>query len=430
MAEMKLVHLGPIKNMSVEIKDFMIFTGPQASGKSTAAKCIFFFKNIRRILYSLVMKRVLLNHGENPIPLRTAFVQQIQNAFQQTFGAAWNMSPEMRAFYAYTDEVYLRLSIKENADSYSICADMSTKLEQYIKEVETRFERQTEDTDLSYSRKVLDDINKFFDDDAEAIYIPAGRSMLTLLSSQLNYIYSSMDDAQKKNIDYCTQNYLERILKIKPDCTFGPKSMIYSNILSSGADIDTVLTAFDMMREILQGDYRNIGGEESLQLADGHTVRINFASSGQQEAVWILNVLFYYMLQNEKAYFIIEEPESHLFPNAQKLITEFISLAKCRSNQILMTTHSPYILGTVNNLLYADKISGVVKQDELTQIISAQKWIDFQRLSAFYFERGEIRSCLDQEFYSIENEVIDDASGEINRDYEAMVALKEKCRKE
>lgn len=33
MAEMKLAHLGPIKNMSVEIKDFMIFTGPQASGK-------------------------------------------------------------------------------------------------------------------------------------------------------------------------------------------------------------------------------------------------------------------------------------------------------------------------------------------------------------------------------------------------------------
>lgn len=91
-------------------------------------------------------------------------------------------------------------------------------------------------------------------------------------------------------------------------------------------------------------------------------MKINFASSGQQEVVWILNVIFYYLRNNKKAYFIIEEPESHLFPNAQKLIAEFISLARNNGrNQVFITTHSPYILGTVNNLLYADKISESLK---------------------------------------------------------------------
>ena len=37
--------LGPIKNCDLNLKDFMVFTGPQASGKSTIAKSIFFFKN-------------------------------------------------------------------------------------------------------------------------------------------------------------------------------------------------------------------------------------------------------------------------------------------------------------------------------------------------------------------------------------------------
>ena len=67
------------------------------------------------------------------------------------------------------------------------------------------------------------------------------------------------------------------------------------------------------MRQILHGEYRNIDGEERLQVGQERYVKINFASSGQQEAVWILNVVFYYLLNNKKAYFIIEEPESHLF---------------------------------------------------------------------------------------------------------------------
>ena len=36
-------------------------------------------------------------------------------------------------------------------------------------------------------------------------------------------------------------------------------------------------------------------------------------------------------------------------------------------------------------------------------------------------------SCTDDEFECIKNEIIDGASEDINRDYEQMVLLKEKC---
>ena len=55
-----------------------------------------------------------------------------------------------------------------------------------------------------------------FNDEYDSIFIPAGRSVITLLTSQLNYIFASMDDEQKRSIDYCTQKYIEYILKIKP----------------------------------------------------------------------------------------------------------------------------------------------------------------------------------------------------------------------
>ena len=56
------------------------------------------------------------------------------------------------------------------------------------------------------------------------------------------------------------------------------------------------------------------------------------------------------------SFFIIEEPESNLFPESQKLVIELISMIAGVGNAVLLTTHSPYVLGTVNNLLYADTV--------------------------------------------------------------------------
>ncbi len=52
------------------------------------------------------------------------------------------------------------------------------------------------------------------------------------------------------------------------------------------------------------------------------------------------------------------------------------------------------------------------------------KWIEFEKLAAYYVENGKIRSCLDEEFEAIDNAVIDGASDEINMDYEKMVGLR------
>ena len=61
--------------------------------------------------------------------------------------------------------------------------------------------------------------------------------------------------------------------------------------------------------------------------------------------IFVFNVLFYSLLKGKKTYFIVEEPESHLYPDAQKLITEFIALVKNAGNQVMLTTHSPIFWG-------------------------------------------------------------------------------------
>ncbi len=431
MQKIIINHFGPIKHCEMEIKKFIFCTGVQASGKSTIAKSIFFFKNIRNILFAQIRKSILLYASQEEsmeLSVRSRLLKEIRSNFLQVFGTTWHMDTEMRVEYYYSDETAIHISLREEKDTHNyIWVDFSSDLENFFTELDRELSNSQNSSSDGIERihKRIDDA---FQENAEIVYIPAGRSMITLLSTQLNYIYSSMDDFQKRSLDYCTQSYLERILQLKPNFSQGPSQMIKDKMALTDEKVDKerLWDAVKLMSEILKGEYRNVEGEERLQISHDKYVKINFASSGQQEVLWILNVLFYYLLNNRKTYFIIEEPESHLFPNAQKLIAEFILLVcNKKGNQLFVTTHSPYILGTVNNLLYANKISKTVDQYKLTRIVKKNKWVSFEALAAYYIVNGEAASCTDEEFESLKNEVIDGASEMINRDFEYMIGLEE-----
>lgn len=416
--------LGPIKCCELEINDFMVFTGPQASGKSTIAKSIFFFKDIKSLIFKQINRRFFNESDSMNLSTKNRLIREIRSGFLQTFGSTWCMDKDMSVEYYYTDSIFIRIFLKDDSISPNyIWIEPSEKLSGFL----DKYDDLQLDV-LEHARNngnLKKNIDEFFENNEEIIYIPAGRSMMTLFSSQLMFMYSVMSDDQKRSLDYCTQNYLERIMQLKPSFSDSTQELIKNKIELTDIKInrESLQQCADLMRQILHGEYRNINGEERLQVEKERYVKINFASSGQQEAVWILNVVFYYMLNNKKSYFIIEEPESHLFPNAQKLITEFISLAKNSGNKILLTTHSPYILGTLNNMLYANRISKKVNNAALDKIIDHLKWIDSKKMSAYYVKEGKIQSCMDEEFEGIDNDVIDGASEVINADYEEMAAL-------
>lgn len=173
---------------------------------------------------------------------------------------------------------------------------------------------------------------------------------------------------------------------------------------------------------MLRGDYRCSNGEEQIILTDGKYVKLNYASSGQQECVWILNLLYYYLLQQKQVLFIIEEPEAHLFPESQKYITELIALVNRCGHSIILTTHSPYVLGTLNNLLYACTIPKQY-QKKASEIIHKSLWIDFHCFASWFVKNGTIENCMDEEIHMIQNEKIDEISKVINDDFERLLDL-------
>ena len=167
--------------------------------------------------------------------------------------------------------------------------------------------------------------------------------------------------------------------------------------------------------EVMGGEYRFVDGEERLYLSSGKYVKINLASSGQQEVIWIFNLLFYYLLEDKRIFLIVEEPESHLYPSSQQIMAEVLALMYTSKNSVLVTTHSPYILGTFNYLLLAGQIP-LEHQTDVSKRIHKRFWISPNSSNAYYIEKGTIHPalCSDDEITLIQNELIDGASTVIN----------------
>lgn len=161
-----------------------------------------------------------------------------------------------------------------------------------------------------------------------------------------------------------------------------------------------------------------------LEFSDGREIPIAKASSGQQEIVYILMLLsklgnFSYTYGKSQSVFI-EEPETQLFPLEQKCTIEliaqvynFLKESKIPA-RIFITTHSPYVLNSINNMLkkgellkkYESHIEKINKKISIPSLLADD-------ISAYFINRkGEYENMLDKDnkyFYAdkIDNIAID-----------------------
>ena len=429
MHRLTIRNLGPIEDCNVEFPGLSVYTGFQASGKSTIAKSVFYFRTIKEDIIALSEEIALGVRETEPEESGGSFSRQLLSRlrfkFLNTFGSSWAMHPGMYLEYRFTETFRIAIRLMKDgtypAPNY-IWFDLSPAMESFLRSDAVKLYAGPLGVSGEQKEKLRDELERQFDDPYESVYIPAGRSMLTLLSEQLSYIYSTMRDSQKRTIDHCTRDYIERILRVKPEFSNGMEGLLEFSPSQGAADREAVALSLSLIRKILRGRYVYSGGEERIEIDDSRFVKLNFASSGQQESVWILNLLFYYLVQRHPVFLIIEEPESNLFPESQKYISELIALAANHGHSALITTHSPYVLGTLNNLLYAGQ-----QPEELTEaagkVIPRQLWISGSSFDARFVANGTAENCLDAELHMVQNERIDEISDVINQDFDAILAL-------
>lgn len=121
----------------------------------------------------------------------------------------------------------------------------------------------------------------------------------------------------------------------------------------------------------------------------------------------------------------IEEPESNLFPAQQKKIVFYLaSLLKAKNKpDIMISTHSPYVLTSINNLLFAGELyaSKKVDKSKLENIIPQKYALNPSELNAYLIKNGEAIDMIDDGL--INADVIDEASTQIMDEFSALVDL-------
>lgn len=403
MQKIIIKNFGAIKEAEIDIPKTLVLIGEQASGKSTIAKLIYFFQTLKEDY----LRWLIVDHAEKDFLLTVKykfidlFESDIELGLDLKFYPDFLISQpdgypncvqifntekgqlEIKFPSKFIDSRHINL-FKGNFDSLKKIEE----IEPVITKAEDRLliEKLREDSTRALKSMANFHFNIKYDN---AAYLIAGRSATVNFGDLYEkYIFRELKD--RKNIDdLLISQFIEHISRIK--ALYKNRGGRFENILRNEEKTPISLKAEHKVAEILKGKYINNGGGERLELKIGKSVSLNQSSSGQQEAIRILQDIFLVIAQNTAALRVIEEPEAHLFPIAQKQMIELLALMvnQNKENSLIVTTHSPYILSTFNNLLFASRV--IEKNPNAESDVAEIVDIDF-RLKAADFAAYTLRN--------------------------------------
>ena len=119
------------------------------------------------------------------------------------------------------------------------------------------------------------------------------------------------------------------------------------------------------------------------------------SSSMVKELAPLVLCLRHLALPNELL--IIDEPEMNLHPAAQVEITEFLAMLVQAGLKVLITTHSPYIVDHLANLMKAAKYEDKESLKERFYLERTEAFIPQEKVSVYLFEDGTAKNILHED---------------------------------
>lgn len=428
-------NFGPLHQVDLEVTSMIFVLGEQASGKSTLAKLIYFFRSVKNLL----IENINEPGYESWKDVRKAIVSSAKNRFTQIFGST-NMLGQFMVKYEYSsrentitispsqDGRFLNLTLSQNIiNELRICWDVlnnnKNNPEEYSKN-QPYFNKIRTSTVNAY---ILDRMNEILDDDLYSIYVPAGRALLSLRNSILQLVtnYELNRGILNNNKSYEVADLTMR--------SFMEEVEYARNRLLFPAQVDESLISnskyfkyFDeLSRSVLKSSYTPTKYGDFLKLDSEKSINLANASSGQQEIVWLLNILKVLSMDTRKCLLFIEEPEAHLHPDAQYLVLKLVfAFCNYTKSHVILTTHSPYILSSINNLLYAHKVSDtLISASEVNNIIDSKSWIQPEGTKAYFLQNGVNIDIFDSELSMIDMTLLDKVAACQDSEYDSMVKI-------
>jgi hypothetical protein len=192
-------------------------------------------------------------------------------------------------------------------------------------------------------------------------------------------------------------------------------------------------------RAVFNVTYKYDNGIDYIRLANGKEIQIEDASSAIRNGVPMLITFDKYLMEKKQTlrdtflyndltcpYLIIEEPELNCFPETQdKLVRYFIEHIKEEEgyrNRLLITTHSPYILSSLNNLMYA-YVAAKSDAAATDKVIEKKYWLNPDDVSAYILKDGMCEDIFNRKEALIDSGRIDEVSQVLNKQFDDLINI-------
>ena len=314
-------NFGPITNLDIEFRRLTLFIGDQGSGKSTLSKLLTICRDMN-------WWSQLLENADSDDIKKPFYDFGINEYFMND---------------TYINYTMQGLVIKYENEAFSIVSNDISKddIKNYFLYLNKKlgYGQDSGQADIDNASKAfLDSIARMI------LYNPAERNLVGNLSEATASLWSAGIPLPKPLLEY--MGLFERATKLFPRYEIPVFKVNY-----------------------VKKDNKNmieLRGKEKL-------ISLSASSSGLQSAIPMLMVIDYALKTNSFDSFVIEEPEQNLFPKNQFEMLGFVTSRLWHPNQrrqFIITTHSPYLLSSLNVLMLAYKLQHIEEvREEAEKII-------------------------------------------------------------
>jgi predicted ATPase len=396
---LKVESLARIKQAEVVVKDLTIFVGQNSTNKSYMAHVIYeLFKEISkfndsRLVFrsiSSISKRIFDNYKED-----IAYLMSLDREIEEEILSHQITEDEfedvrftiVKIFVNQADEkliaflnqilevVFEDLTLKVNK-SFNNNKTMLKKL--FIGDLVTVIKTNMLNIRLSIAieefndnnddiqfrvvnflvRSLTDKLQNYLNDYIKSYYFPASRTGFVLT---LDEIFAGIfrdkfrGQVSATRLGEPTIDFIQTFADIKMG---KPDFDDWFNPINFKDEVNDLIKFLE--NNIIKGTIDEVKNNENYTTyylkVKGEKLDLHLASSATLETL-----PFIVFLRNtpniKKTFFVIEEPEAHLHPKAQIQMARFIVKLVNSGAKVLVTTHSDYILGEINNCIKKFELS-------------------------------------------------------------------------
>lgn len=180
---------------------------------------------------------------------------------------------------------------------------------------------------------------------------------------------------------------------------------------------------------VLDVHYEYKDNKDIVILKSGDTLELKETSSAIQATLPLLMIL---EDLRPHSIAVIEEPELNCFPDLQKKLIEHLvnkfSINYKKSKNLILTTHSPFVLSTLNNLIQAVNVvsKNPNKKAQVKKVIHEELWVNFNDINVYFLEHGKAKNIMNKKRKIIGTHQIDRISEKMGSIYNLLLELKYK----